>query len=134
MSREWRQAARLVLVALAALVIALTGLNASAMAAERPAATSAGIFENCNNYVCIDAEATSATTGRVRAYFQSAGCLAESHFHFWGPGHNFNDPQGRHCSYQWTRWYGPYPRGKYCVEGWWWVRGWESMGLPCETI
>jgi hypothetical protein len=111
--------------------------GASADPAPAPAAAPATTLgSGCSVSVCIEASLTAGGYGYVRARFTHSECQwARPHFHFWGPGHNFNTPDGRNCDGSWTQWFGPYNRGTYCVEGWVWEGGgWVSIGLPCTTI
>jgi hypothetical protein len=90
----------------------------------------------CSVSTCIEASLTAGGYGYVRARFEHSFCrFTRSHIHLWGPGHNFDTVDNRHCDGQWTVWYGPYNRGTYCVEGWVFAgTTWRPVGLPCKTI
>ena len=94
------------------------------------------LSSGCSGSTCIEASPTDGGYVYVRAHFTHSMCSWRgTHFHFWGPGHNFNSIEGRDCGGRWTDWYGPYNRGTFCVEGWALVGdSWVSLGLPCQTV
>jgi hypothetical protein len=112
---------------------AASGTEAPADAEEEPMTV---LDTGCSVATCIEASLTPGGYGYVRARFEHSMCQwTKSHFHFWGPGHNFNTVDGRHCGGQWTDWYGPYNPGTYCVEGWVFAGNtWRPVGLPCVSI
>ncbi|MFD9950635.1 hypothetical protein ACFWYW_58070 [Nonomuraea sp. NPDC059023] len=121
----------------AVLALTLTGIAATTPAASVGQATM--MADGCNHYTCIEAGPNSARTGMVKASWRWNRCWPKSHFHFWGPGFDFNTRELRNCSGRpptETRWFGPFKRGTYCVEGWFkdGFGAWHSIGLPCVTI